>query len=161
MKTYFMSKEPFDLSKFKPISNGDSYFLNKPKGGLWTSPTHDWLDWCNSEEPGWITNYFELDIDEQNLLQIFDEPSLRELELVQDLSTSYKNHMIDYESLVKQGYSGIWVKARQMRWCAKPNFYAWDCETILIFDSSIIQSTHPIQIPEEYIKVIECEVENQ
>jgi hypothetical protein len=157
MITYFNSKTPFAPTKFLPINNGDSFYLNKPIGGLWTSPNHDWLDWCSLEQPDWITNYFELDIDEQNLLQIFDEDTLRTLPTIFEKGTYRSSIMIDYEALIKQSYSGIWVKAREMRWCQQPNFYAWDCETILIFDTSIIQSIKQIPIPEEYLQRIEVE----
>lgn len=159
MKTYFNHKEPFSIEKFVSILNGDAYFINKPKGGLWTAPNHDWLNWCSSEEPGWITDYYELEVDDQRLLRIFDEATLRTVPTIVD--PNFPHIMIDWESLVTQGYSGVWVNARAMRWCDQPNFYAWDCETILIFDPSIIKSITPIPIPNEYLPQIqsieECE----
>jgi len=164
MKTYFNAKNPFDLTKFKPISNGESYYLNKPQGGLWTSPNHDWLDWCSSEQPNWIFDYYELDIDVSGLLRCFSESDLKQMPLTSNhrYESYLLDHiMIDYEYLVEEGYSGIWVKAREMRWCEEPNFYAWDCETILIFDPSIINSWKQIPIPTEYLPKIECEVVNQ
>jgi hypothetical protein len=142
MKTYFMGKV-FHLDHIQPIKNEESC-LNKPKGGLWTSPNHEWKEWCRGEMPHWITAEFELEINESNLLIVDNIETTLQLKLkpLSKLLTYY--NCIDFEYYASL-YSGLWIKPfHNWRFLSQKGYSlfwnSWDCETILIFDKTIIQS---------------------
>jgi hypothetical protein len=151
IKTYWIGTQ-FDLSEFKPISNWINTGLNKPKGGIWTSPHHEWKIWCIQEEFMDVSIEWELIIDSSNLIIVDSKETTLKLPIIPYRTRS----SIDFELLTKK-YTGLWIKPfKNWRFMEKSLFeiyhfdstldwYAWDCESILIFDPLIIKSFKQVE----------------
>ena len=151
IKVYWNGKTELDLTKIKPIEiDFDRIFINKPKGGLWTAENHDWICWCSGEEPHWIREfYYELEIDESQCWRIWTETDIDNSPQIREPRgpCSLNKQMIDYLTIA-QNYKGVWVKGRDLHSNWHPiSFNAWDVDTVLIFDPSIILSVTRIPIP--------------
>jgi len=80
--------------------------------GLWYSINNEWLKWCKSEMPSWITKFkFELNINTSNILIISNISEL------QSFCSEYKYKLNPFKSLdyiewarVSKNYDGIEIR---------------------------------------------------
>lgn len=132
---HFGSKE-FKSEKFYPIHNAG---WNKPVGGLWTSPVvcdYGWRDWCHSE------NFRTCDYENAFTLKLVNRKvilidSLKDLESVPSVRTSYGTFSIDFEHMLKEGVDAIYLTENGQsctRFSRPQNLYGWDCECVLILN---------------------------
>jgi hypothetical protein len=127
---------PAHMSK---ITNLD--FMNKPTGGLWTSPlnsSHSWRDWCSREEFRDYAhdNYFMLKFKPEAKVLVIDSiEDLISLPRVRNDSMYLNNSILDYPKLAKR-FDAIWLTAegeRATRYSKSINLYGWDVETVFLF----------------------------
>ena len=113
---------------------------HKPHG-LWYGVDLDWLRWCHSEMPEWISvdHAFEVEVDLDKILVISTE---NELQLFnQEYSSKlYKVlHVIDWNKVAAKGYMGIeiapyqWNYRYDMSW-----YYSWDCASGCIWNPKAV-----------------------
>jgi hypothetical protein len=130
---HFLVKE-----KFQEVC-GNLEFLNKPTGGIWSSPVEsewDWKTWCLSE------NYNTKNLKKWTKFILKPETKVLTINSKED----YKNALEKYRS--EQGLD--WVKIAgdynafyltleglysNRNFCnSDPGFCAWDVETLVVFD---------------------------
>ena len=136
-------------------------FSNKPVGGLWASPyiedekfCSDWHRWCieNSFSTGDNSKGVLFNISDSARIAIIDS----EEDLValcsaypkQEIYSFSFNRTIDYEKMAMD-YDGIFLTSKgeiRTRFSMECNLYGWDCESLLIFNYSIIEQAQPIHI---------------
>ena len=130
----------YDPNKIDFITNG---CMNKPRGGLWTSPVVselNWEQWCEWEMPQWLLKRYKyyFTVDTTDILVIDSWESADKLpRFIENYSSNRTS--IDYEKLAKT-YKGIWVKPFDgWRFRNRPfHFNVWDVDTMLIIDPSCI-----------------------
>ena len=167
------SNSVFDNALFKEIKNYPAPCLNKPKGGLWTSPLdsrYSWKNWCEKNEPSFLKSNLYLYNFQGKILEINDSKDLYNLPVViynllelsgdklenpeeydssifiskiiyyQDLDENtlpYTSCLtFDYEAISKE-YDALYLTVNAMsklKYNLFLNFYAWDCETVLILN---------------------------
>jgi hypothetical protein len=134
--------------KFRRVTNGRKFSLNKPDGGLWSSPLKSvfgWKDWCEAE--GYIQRYgfscgFKFKLKSRSRIYVIDS-----LQDFQDLLRLYSrrnlmgDRCIDWERLSKD-YDGCFLTLPgldQTRLGAEGlGMYSWDCESLVIFDLNVL-----------------------
>ena len=146
----------YNLSRFRKVTNKWS-FLNKPIGGLWSSPKNSqwgWKDWCESEmfrEKSYFKVGFKFKLKSSakifilntisDYLSLPDEYFWRDpmnMTLTKSLNweklaTEYDGFLLTEKGLEETRDLGFdpFVKGRQ-------GFYSWDCETLLVFSLDCI-----------------------
>lgn len=130
----------FDISKFKPIQNPE--ILNKPSGGLWSSPIDSewgWKDWCQHEDWGDLTHSFTFTFTGN----VFVIDSLKDAKSTPWIDIYlFKRRLLDFEFLVNNGYDAIHLTVngeRETRFESVYSMYGWDCETVLIMNPNKIK----------------------
>lgn len=140
------------LKEIQPVVNEDAW--TKPKcGGLWTSPVdsrYGWKQWCMDENYNtWLLNTsFQLEIKTENLLCINSYEDM-ENKMIKPGFIYLKCRTIQYVDFerISQQYDGIWltVKGEQETRYSRPYcLYAWDCETVLLFNENPIVKEIPV-----------------
>lgn len=145
MKTIYRTtgRTSFDPEQFVKISNRDMW--NKPTGGLWSSPRdseNSWVRWMTGED------WFPHDPDEWFDFHIKDDAKIMEIKSVKDVDKLPKIKgarvdlativYIDFEKMVEDGYQGMFVSLTD-DWGLYMKLYGWDCDTLLVFDPSIME----------------------
>ena len=137
-----------DKSRIDGISNNRQ--RNKPsKGGLWTSPKEsefNWNDFIENEDCSdlWLSDmssYIELNHTGLTYL-INGDRDIKELVDNGFIIKTGTGFIYDYEALALK-VDSIWLSYQGLRTVGifsfdKPNFYGWDCETVLILNSKSI-----------------------
>ena len=155
-QVYVCGETEFNVDAIIPMSQKttNQYYINKPNNGFWTSSLVDnssaWIEWCASEWEGKLSdtcvivtpkkdiNVFTID-NEENLISA----STRKCK---NFITQSDVYMIDFWRLYKEGYSGVHVTenaAWSFRYSAPSNLVnlnAWDCESTVWFDNTLIDS---------------------
>ena len=151
-----------DPEKFERIKNGRKMYMNKPDGGLWTSPTDSewgWKDWCESENfnVSRLSSYTKFNLKDTAKILVID--SLEEFYNICDkytlkihgsleLAMLMMGKLLDFEAIEKDGYYGILLTDRGNIQChlplnlARPGYSdlnAWDVETLLLFNLDHIE----------------------
>lgn len=142
----------FKKEKFNRIRNCG--FLNKPKGGLWCSPVkceYSWRRWCENED------FHTERLSTYTRFRLKEGSKIYEIRTLEDWDKLIKNYSyqpekeiipdwcIDFESLEKAGYQGcraIGDIVMDLRYDGRgtmTGLNAWDCESMVIFDYSIIE----------------------
>ena len=154
--TYITYGFPVSLDLFKRLSN-DMYYINKPRGGLWGSPTNSdfgWKDWCESED--FVRNGFDIYTiwklkPNANILVIDSPDDLRKIldhyGFTDDNGYMQKKYFIDYLKIVKDGYDGVFLTDKGNRGCHSYVDYkdgysdlnTWDCESIVVWNPSVVE----------------------
>lgn len=123
----------------KPIKN--RFFINKPHGGLWTSPINSnfgWKDLCET------VNFEDCKKEESFLLKLHDYANILIINSFEDLVKLPTNKKIsfplysclDFEKISEQ-YDAIWLTEKgenETRFSEPINLYHWDCESVLILN---------------------------
>lgn len=145
---------------FKVIKNRRGW--NKPQGGIWASPlnsNHSWRRFCLDENfnIGTLKKHILFKINSNSKIYIINSY----LDLIKlkkyfifNVDRIFNEIMIDYEKMMKDGYDGIYLTedgehdtrfspyGRYGYDCSmngKLDLYGWDCESIVIFNKSIIK----------------------
>ena len=149
--------------EFEQVKNIRFDSMNKPKGGVWSSPirsNRSWKRFCEIED---------FHRDGLKFGTKFSIPSSTKLMIVdskEDYESCLKNYgrnigfgeipwsedfgwtVIDYDKLLEDGYKGLWLTEKGLLETSYHlplskhggvGFSTWSCETILIFDFSILQ----------------------
>lgn len=137
MELIHYGKNPFDIGLFEKVENGSR---NKPAGGFWTSPINSkfgWKDWCESANYGDLSCSHAITYPSTcKILRINNEHDLDYLPWL----NSYK---IDFEILVREGFDAMHLTVEgesATRHTFPRSLYGWDCETVLIFNSELINA---------------------
>ena len=138
LKVIHYGSKLFLASQMLPVSNEGWV---KPKGGLWTSPTHSewgWKDWCDMEHfrECTIEMSFVLKFKEgTKILVINKHKDLLALPMVK-CEWGLDDRYPDYEA-ISLFADAIWLteKGQERTRLTYPiSLYGWDCETILILN---------------------------
>lgn len=132
----------YEPSKVYPIKN---HSLNKPRGGLWTSPlnsSHSWKDWCTREEFRECkrNESFMLKFKPDAKILIIDSYIDLEKLPVKSVNLKFRWYQIDFQRLSKK-YDAIWLTEngeRDTRWSDPLSLYGWDVETIFVMNNKKI-----------------------
>ena len=136
--------DSFRPEAFEPVKN--STWLNKPVGGLWSSPIdaeRGWKSWCEGEE-------FNLEsLDKHFTFTLKDSARILTIEDVKDLSyipmllkkkcnygPDHTEYWPDFEKIAKN-YDAILFnvsKDYRLYWA----LYGWDCDTLLVLNPDVI-----------------------
>ena len=137
---YIRYGEPYDASKFEPVTNPEHAFLPKPNGGLWLSASnakYSWADWCNDENMNLEGEPQTFCIKDAKILHLYKNEDLKGLPM--------KGNIPDFEALSKD-YDAIEVHAGPItKLTVKKDFsveegvfYGWDCDSLVIFNKDIL-----------------------
>lgn len=152
----------YNPTQFKKVTNKWS-FLNKPYGGLWSSPKNSqwgWKDWCKSEMFREKSLRFGFKFKLKKSAKIFvldaisdylnlpDEYFWRDPNSMmltkslnwEKLATEYDGFLLTEKGLEETRDLGFdpFVKGRQ-------GFNAWDCETLLVFSLDCISEVKSLR----------------
>lgn len=142
MTTYIhYGHKEFDIDKFETPKNRQ--WNNKPWGGLWASRTdakHGWKDWCEAE------NFRECREDNSFMFKLSNNANIIYINCVDDVKklpdqktdlslTCIKT--VDFEQLIANGIDAIEFNLSN-DWNLYMALYGWDCDSILILNSNII-----------------------
>lgn len=123
---------------FNPIS--DRRTVNKPIGGLWTSPAvskYGWLEFCKRESFGSTNVFFDVEFC-GSLFVVDGEKDMNKLPWVGGGINPY----ISFQSMCLSGFDAIHLTAKgeQETRCLYPrSMCGWDCETVLILNPGAIK----------------------
>lgn len=138
----------YNPAKFRHVTNGHRFSLNKPDGGLWSSPLKSvfgWKDWCEAE--GYSQGFsfscgFKFKLKSSSRIYVID--SLQDFQHLLDLY-SLRNPVgdrcIDWERLSKDydglllTYHGFWATRNDAEGLGT---YSWDCESLIVFDLNVL-----------------------
>jgi hypothetical protein len=138
--------------------------FRKPRG-LWYGINQSWVEWCSSEEPGWVHDHFhEVVLDHTKILRISNIKQFnafeKEFGMIDPMLKMFEDRMpslggfsleashigresIDWHKVAKQ-YSGLeitpylWEKRLTSMW-----YYGWDCASGCVWNANAIVSIHP------------------
>jgi len=130
----------YDAKLFMPIS--DIPFVNKPQGGLWTSPVNSlygWSEWSKQENFNVSEEYFDLEFDGK-VLKI---DSATDMDLLPWIECG-NSHFITFQALCALGFSydaiHLTVKGEHETRITHPrSLYGWDCETVFVMNPDSIK----------------------
>lgn len=127
-----------------PIRNSN---WNKPRGGLWTSPTdakYGWFDWATAEHFGDLSTHFEIEYEGVTFV-IDSEEDANGMPLLEvDNRDIWMKSKVDFEKMVRDGIQAIHLTSDGQwatRFCDGVCLYGWDCETVLILDNKAIHES--------------------
>lgn len=154
---HYKDKE-FNKKLVKGIKNSEKrYYLNKPEGGLWTSPIdseYGWREFLREGNLGSggkrLEHYVLFKLKDSIKRKLFIVNSEEDVLLLPRIMIN--NYiLVDFERLANMGYSGLWltwkgqVETRYTR-PAGIEFYGWDVETVLLFSMNGVEEAK-IKIP--------------
>lgn len=146
----------YNPARFKKVTNNES-FLNKPSGGLWSSPKKSewsWKDWCESEmfrEKSYFKVGFKFKLKKSAKIFVLDT--------AQDYLELPEDYFIDHKYIPGAAKSLNWEKMSELydafllTECGlnetrelgfdpfssgRLGFCYWDCETLLVFSLDCI-----------------------
>ena len=146
--TIFCSEDGYKKEKHIPGQSDEEWdILNKPAGGLWTSPknsSRSWKDLVKGEMlPKSLEKEEEIKLRKGTKIFILDnEEDFYELPTKQRQGST--RLVVDWDKL-KLEYDAFWLTsnaARRFHYAAPTgyqNFNAWDIETIFIFENKTIE----------------------
>jgi len=144
MRFIHYGSDKFDLNLFSSVKNRNGW--NKPTGGLWASPVNKknrtWRDWCLSEcfNVNRLGSSFKFDINfnSDRILKILSESDIPKIaKYIYSSTEDYYIKGYDFELLSKD-YDALYINAGS-NGKLYFEFYGWDCDSIIIFNPSIIR----------------------
>lgn len=144
----------FDKKKFNKATNYVS-ILNKPRGGLWSSPVMSdfgWKDWCEAEtfrtENFNTWTKFKLSPGTKILVIDSKEDFLEILYKYGTEPVPVFGLCLDFDKIMSDGWEGIYLTEKGNRECHLimevfiiSDLNAWDCESMVLFDCDKIEIT--------------------
>lgn len=110
----------------------------KPKG-IWYGIGLEWIRWCKSEMPHWLTPYiYKIDIDTSRLKKISTAEEIFSVPTIDDIFVEW-SQFTEYAGIEINPY--IWECRLHIRtsW-----YYGWDCASGCIWNPDIILATREI-----------------
>ena len=154
---HYKDKE-FNRKLVKEIKNSEKrYYLNKPEGGLWTSPIDSEYGWREFLREGNLSSgrkrlehYVLFKIKDSIKRKLFIVNSEEDVLLLPRIMINNYT-LVDFERLANMGYSGLWLtwKGQVETRYTRPGgieFYGWDVETVLLFSMNGVEEAK-IKIP--------------
>lgn len=164
----------YNPAHFKKVTNKWS-FMNKPSGGLWSSPKNSqwgWKDWCLSEmfkEKSYfrvgfkfklkksakifvlntISDYLELP-EEYFIEQKYGYPGDPKSLNWEKLATEYDGFLLTETGLSETRDLGFGLSSDST---GRVGFNAWDCETLLVFSLDCISEVKSLRFFTDYCDV--------
>lgn len=143
----------YNPTKFKEVTNEQDY-LNKPEGGLWSSPANSewgWKDWCDSEM--WRKGFglscgFKFKL--KKSARIFAIDSLSDYRAcVEKYGKGIRwsdRKVIDWEKISKE-YDGLFLtlKGFDETRIGLDGFHTWDCESMVIFNLDCVSEVKSLR----------------
>lgn len=135
----------FDINRFKQIKNRKGFVMEKPDGGLWSSPIDsrdNWHDWClnNDFHTEKLKDSFTFELKPGSRVltieTIQDINDILEILLIVPLGRRMGNH-IDFEELCRLGYDAIMVYIDDID--VYYRLYGWDVDTLLVMNPNCIE----------------------
>lgn len=136
----------FDNSLWRPITN--QLYNIKPKGGLWASPVncnYGWKDWCEVEEFGDLSSWFEFNYSGLTLIidSLEDSAQMPIIPDKNNLDAVLLSRSLDFEKMLKTGIDAIYLTEKgqnETRFAVglKGCLYGWDCESVLIMNKDCV-----------------------
>lgn len=132
------SNKLFNIDNIEPIEN--CKWLNKPNGGLWTSPVNSKYGWKDWNE---YSNYLSVDNTIPHvILKLKPNCKILEVNSVKDIDDKFMNKSsgkINFEVISKE-YDVFWLTYKCLNKVELGNpeacFYGWDCETVLLLNNT-------------------------
>lgn len=140
-RTHLTLKPNLDRKKFRGLR--EQRVDGKPLG-LWYGFGDSWIEWCQGEQPDWLTPYiYEIVLREDKIFKVNGEGELDKFEetyaIPDPLMAKFANEplfksdigrydKIDYNKLVAEGWYGLeinpylWSRRLSRMW-----YYGWDC----------------------------------
>lgn len=154
---HYKDKE-FNRKLVKEVKNSEKrYYLNKPEGGLWTSPINSEYGWREFLREGNLSSgrkrlehYALFKLNDSIKRKLFIVNSEEDVLLLPRIMIN--NYiLVDFERLANMGYSGLWLtwKGQVETRYTRPGgieFYGWDVETVLLFSMNGVEEAK-IKIP--------------
>jgi hypothetical protein len=153
-KLFIHYGEQLTRENFHPIKDRMS-IINKPYGGLWSSPIDSkwgWKNWCESEDfrvdTLWRYTIFKLKPDTKiliidSLLDFIHVWEKYSIPRRNDLITTW---VLSFEKIQEDGYKGVYLTESGNSECHRTYFgtcdgdlNAWDCESMILFDLDCIE----------------------
>lgn len=154
---HYKDKE-FNRKLVKGIKNSEKrYYLNKPEGGLWTSPIDSEYGWREFLREGNLSSgrkrlehYVLFKLKDSIKRKLFIVNSEEDVLLLPRIMINNYT-LVDFERLANMGYSGLWLtwKGQVETRYTRPGgieFYGWDVETVLLFSMNGVEEAK-IKIP--------------
>lgn len=133
--------------------------FRKPRG-LWYGINQSWVEWCSTEEPGWVHDHLhEVILDHSKILRVTNikqfnafekefgmiDPMIKMLEekMPSFGGFSFGRESIDWHKVAEQ-YSGLeitpylWEKRLTSMW-----YYGWDCASGCVWNANAVKDIKP------------------
>lgn len=154
-KVFIHYGERLKEENFHPIKDRMS-IINKPSGGLWSSPVDSkwgWKDWCESEyfrvDTLWRYTTFKLKPDTKILVidSLLDFIHVWEKYSIPTMRNNFiSTRVLSFEKIQEDGYKGVYLTDSGNFECHYHSFgtcdgdlNAWDCESMILFDLDCIE----------------------
>lgn len=146
----FWKEELFDIQKANKAKMGQSSeWLNKPVGGVWTSPEGSGLSWKQFID---VNSILKKDVVVKSKLKLKPGAQVYVLDSWDDFydlptkRSGYANGaVVNWDILMEQGYVAFWLTenaAREFHFQA-PGYYedfnTWDVETVVVLDPDWVE----------------------
>lgn len=155
--TYGFFIDPEQIKVPGSEKDNKTYYLNKPAGGLWGSPTTSnwgWKDWCISQDfrVESLKEYTKWRLKPETKILIID--SYDDFQQAMDKYGweenifSFSRYYLDFRKIMDDGFSGIYLTEDGNDECHSPDcpykrgyidLNTWDCESIVIWDKTQIE----------------------
>lgn len=130
--------EPFSEDRFEPVHNLDQPITNKPKGGLWSTPTQvdGWRKFCKenrNDSAG--SNPFTFELKEDT--RVFNLHSVKDFYIFKEKYSTYSDTsmtVFDWEK-VAEDWDVIDFEVKDLYF----EMYSWDLDRILVLNRETIQ----------------------
>lgn len=143
----FFHGDQFEVSKVKPVRNSHRTWLNKPEGGLWTSPEDSplrWKDFCKDwRDPGQKS---KLRLKPESKIYVLDDwDDFYDLPTKEISGPLGPEKIVDWQELANQGFQAFHLtnEGAMKFHLDAPKGYAdfntWDVETVYILDPNCIE----------------------
>jgi len=144
-------RHTFIRELFTPVTNEQWDCRYKPaSGGLWSSTyisgksyVSAWDAWSLAEDYHVASYGYTFDINKR--AQVWEIDSYEDCITTVDLFFSFTCSGIDWEKMAKVGYDVVHLTAKGRQNCSH-HFAAWDVESCIILNPSMIYNIRPIQI---------------
>jgi hypothetical protein len=139
-----LARESFNL-RIEVVSQKAS---QKPQG-LWFSIGWEWMEWCQTEMPGHITEFaYALDVDRSAVLTLRSEWQTRAFARKFGF---FQERRLDYDwPAVAEKYKGLIINPWIQDLAFKDGFawyYGWDVSSGCVWDTSCIRGVTKIEVP--------------
>ena len=144
----------FDIEKFeKPVTRRD-YYLNKPYGGLWATPSssnYTWRDWCidndyKADSIGYDRFTFYLS-DTARVFHIRSVEDANKLPTIKPFKYRFTDPLnikmfsfdwgYNWEKIVEQ-YDAVQLHLNENPWDLHFLLYGWDLDSIVVLNPDVI-----------------------